>query len=288
VLKVRYNISSPSAASSHTARAKARGPRKGRVRTYRQPVGGWVREQSSSSPQALRCARRRASLLAAGRPVANWPSPSVLAVLAGSTPPEQSGGVLGEPRGSSLGPLTERAQILELAPVQSTPDKHGEEAAEAPLPCSSAHQYSVCAHVSSETAPGMFVEPLLATTPHTGLPYYPHHLPATTEIAWALRLDCPLNSKTHGDLSTPPCTVPVPRSGWDMKPQIPAYQRPTAGVLCPTVVANLLPPEARPVSPYLGLTSLPGLQRCETLLFCPGNKVVRPACVFSSAFSLGG
>ena len=33
---------------------------------------------------------------------------------------------------------------------------------------------------------------------------------------------------------------------------------------------------------------LSGLQRCETLLFCPGNEVVRPACIFSSAFSLGG
>lgn len=191
--------------------------------------------------------------MAVGWSVANWLSPSVLAVLAGSTPPEQSEAVLGEPRGSSLGPLPERAQVLELAPVQTSMVTRLDlaEATEAPLPCSSAHQYSGCTHVSSETAsgpraPGMFVEPLLGTTPHTGLPYYPHRLPATTEVAWALRLDCSLNFKTHEDLPTPPCTVPVLRSEWDRKPQIPAYQRPTAGVLRPTVVADLLPPEARP------------------------------------------
>lgn len=109
--EAKYNTNSQSTA----AHVKARGPRKGGPRTYRQPVGGWVREQSSSSPLALRYAQKKASQWAVGRPVANWLNPSVLAVLAGSTPPEQLEAVLGGPRGSSLGPLPERAQVLELA-----------------------------------------------------------------------------------------------------------------------------------------------------------------------------
>lgn len=105
-----------SSAFPHTVHGRVRGPSKGGATTHGRPVGGWAREQFSSSPPAPRCAQRKASQLAVGQPVANWLSPFVPAVLAGSTPPEQLGAVLGGPRGSSLGPLPERAQVLEPAP----------------------------------------------------------------------------------------------------------------------------------------------------------------------------
>lgn len=156
-------------------------------------------------------------------------------------------------------------------------------ACELPVPISSDQPFLVCIwdpapppREALRTSPERSGSPKFVTRALCRPLLVPCCLPATAEAAWPR--------------PTPPYTVPMTKRGTagQAVDRAPAYQRPAAaGGLGSRLGWQAFSLQLPALIPNLGLTSLPCLQRCETLLFCPGNKVVRPACSFSKAASLG-